>query len=423
MTYRFRPISATYRSPLGRLQLLSDLYRRSLPIVYRAACLYRRLCLPRVYMVAVVGSFGKSTATKAVTAALGGSVKKISEKNSLGFVAREILRTAPFQQYKVIEVGIARLGQMSKQAAMLRPDITVVTTIGSEHNRSFGSLEVARSEKFEMIRILPKTGLAVLNGDDPHIKKMIKDTPSRITTYGIGEGNDIRASDIRLEWPSGTRFTLHMGGRTYPMRTRLLGRHMVYPALAAIAVASSGGLTVEEIRASLEKVHPISGRMQPVRLSNGAFLLRDDYKSASETIHAALDVLSEIPADRRFVVLGEVSEPMGSAGPIYRNLGMRIAKIATRAILVTSHRSFQAYKTGMTCGGLARASIMRATSQSKAVEVIKSYGLKDGDVVLLKGRDTQRLERISFALMGRKVRCCVDFCSIKATRCEHCPEL
>ncbi len=423
MLYRFQHISAAFRSPLGRLRLLRDLYQRSLPIVYRAACLYRRLCLRGVLIVAVVGSFGKSTATKAVSASLRGGVEKISERNSLAFVAREILLTTPFQRYKVIEVGISGVGQMVKQATMLRPGITIVTAIGSEHNRSLGSLEVARSEKFEMVRILPKTGLAVLNGDDPHIQEMIKDTPSRIKTYGMGEENDIRASDIRLEWPSGTRFTLHMGGRTHPMRTHLLGRHMVYPALAAITVASFGGRTIEEIQASLEKVLPAPGRMQPVRLSIGAFLLRDDYKSALETIHAALDVLSEIPARRRIIVLGEVSEPMGSAGPIYRDVGMRVAKIAARVVLVASRRNFQAYKTGMTRGGLARASIARAASHSEAVGIIESYGLKEGDVVLVKGRDTQRLERISFALMGRKVRCNADFCGMKATRCAHCSEL
>ena len=121
------------------------------------------------------------------------------------------------------------------------------------------------------------------------------------------------------------------------------------------------------------------------------------------------------------VVLGEVSEPPGSQGPIYREIGERIASIASRAIFIGGN--FQRYAAGVRRGGLPSSSIMDAErSVLKAVELLRE-DLRPGDVVLIKGRDTQRLDRITLALTGRKVCCDIDFCDTRAVRCETCPNL
>jgi UDP-N-acetylmuramoyl-tripeptide--D-alanyl-D-alanine ligase len=150
-------------------------------------------------------------------------------------------------------------------------------------------------------------------------------------------------------------------------------------------------------------------------------ILCDDFKSSLETIHAALDLFSQIPAERRMVVLGDVSEPPGSQGPIYREIGERIATIASRAIFIGGN--FQRYAAGVRRGGLPSSSMMDAErSVLKAVELLRE-DLRPGDVVLIKGRDTQRLDRITLALIGRTVCCNIDFCDTRAVRCGTCPNL
>jgi len=205
------------------------------------------------------------------------------------------------------------------------------------------------------------------------------------------------------------------------MTVRLLGRHMVYPILAAIATAFAEGFPLEHILPPLEKLSPTPGRLEPIQLANGAVILRDDFKSPLETIHAALDLFSEIPAKRRRVVLGEVSEPPGSQGPIYRDIGERIASIASHVMFIGGN--FQRYAAGVRRGGLPSSSIIDAgRSVLKAAELL-GEDLRPGDVVLIKGRDTQRLGRITLALTGRKVRCDIDFCDTRAVDCETCPIL
>ncbi len=222
--------------------------------------------------------------------------------------------------------------------------------------------------------------------------------------------------------PNGTRFTLHTDGETRDLRIRLIGRPMVYPILAAVAVALAEGFSLDQIQSGLEALSPTPGRLEPVQLPNGAMILRDDYKSALETVEAALDVLAEIPAKRRIVVLGQVTEPPGEQGPIYRHLGERVGAIASRAIFICDRRD-SACSAGATAAGMARSAIVKAgRDMFKAIEVLQN-DLGPGDVVLIKGRITERLDRITLALMGRKVSCRIDFCRTRTLRCDHCPML
>ena len=155
-------------------------------------------------------------------------------------------------------------------------------------------------------------------------------------------------------------------------------------------------------------------------MASDIYLLRDEHKSSLETIDAALDVLSKILA-RRLVVFGDISEPPGSQGPIYRRLGKRIAAMASYAIFVGEH--FRQYARGARRAGLPSAALFNAGKNLDAAVDALRRQLHPGDVVLIKGRNTQRMERISLALMGQTVNCKIEFCNSMGTRCYRCPML
>ena len=353
-------------------------------------------------------------------AALGGDISRLSERNAGSFLARAMFRVRPWHRFSAIEVGVNGPGTMHPNVAMIRPDIVVVTSIGSEHNRSFKTLEATRHEKAEMVRGLSETGLAVLNGDDPNVLWMKGETNARSITFGFETTNDVRAQKLSFEWPRGMRFILCTNGETREVTTRLVGRHMVYSILAAAAAAVGEGVDLDEALPRVETVGPTPGRMQIVPLKGGAFLLRDDYKSSMETIETALETLAEIPSKNRIAVLGEVSEPPGSQGPIYKSLGELAARAATKVIVVGEKRAFERYRAGLCAGGMPRESIVHASRSAIGVAELLQESLEPEDVVLVKGKDVQRLERVSFALMGQKVRCDLTRCYMKATRCGTC---
>jgi UDP-N-acetylmuramoyl-tripeptide--D-alanyl-D-alanine ligase len=389
------------------------------------AAWYRQTALRDTRIVAVVGSEGKSTTTRAVSTALGYDLPtyyQLAFGNAYSSVARRILGTGPSAPWTVIEVGIRRPGQMAEIAQMLRPDVTVVTSIASDHSLLMPTFEMKRAEKAEMVRVLPATGTAVLNGDDPNVRWMAGETAAPAFTFGFNADNDIYADGITLDWPRGMRFKLHACGESREVRIHLLGRHMVYSVLAAIAVALEQGLTLDQALPGLESLPPTPERLQPVRLADGTVLLRDECKGDLEATDAALDLLSEIPARRKGVVLGDMPAPLGDPEQAYEHLGRRVAEIASFAVFYGDTPAVQGYLRGAKHSELPRERVVHVRgSILDAVEAVRQQ-LEPGDVVLFKGTASLHLARIPLALEGRNVRCDIPECTW-GLLCEHCPLL
>ena len=420
MKYSPRELLGLLWTPLGRGEIVYGLRYRAWPIFAAAARVHRRRLGSRTRFVAVVGSFGKTTTARAVRAALGVDFRRHVSANNWTFIAQRVLAVRAGDRHAVIEAGINGPGQMARYASWIRPDVTVVTSIGSEHNRSLPSLEHARDEKAAMVRALPPGGVAVLNGDDPNVLWMRDQTDARIVTYGLGPENDVVGSKPRLDWPHGMQLDVTTSGVTRTLRTPLVGDKIAYPLLAATAVALVEGRTLDDIADAFTDLEPAPMRLAKVALPNGVWLLRDEYKSALETVYTALDLLEAIPARRKIVVLGDVAEPMGSQGPIYRALGEHLARIATRVIVVGSkHKSLTA---GARRAGLSTAMFVDAEHAVAEATALLRRELQPGDVVLVKGRDTERLDRIYLALTGKDVRCDRVLCDAR-TRCGTCPML
>jgi UDP-N-acetylmuramoyl-tripeptide--D-alanyl-D-alanine ligase len=160
--------------------------------------------------------------------------------------------------------------------------------------------------------------------------------------------------------------------------------------------------------------------MQTMALTNGAFALRDEFKATEDAFDAALETLAEIPAKRKVVVFGEISESTGRDA--YRDAARKAAAFVDRAVFVGSRTSFDLYKSGAMAGGLSRDQISRVRSAHEATELLRDE-LGEGDVVLIKGRWQQALGRVGLALAGGDVQCRADPCPFKRMLCDICPFL
>lgn len=394
------------RTPLWRTEVRKVAIlavRRLFDLVGRP---YRSTLARRVRVVAVVGSFGKSTTARATGAVLGCD-------GSSRHPGHMVVRLKPSDRYAVMEVGIHRPGQMAAYARVVQPDVVVVTSIGSEHNPTLSSLAVTRSEKIAMVRGLRQPGLAVLNGDDPNVMWMAEQVPTAVMTFGFGSSNDVRASDVAMDWPHGTTFVLHAAGTRREVRVRLMGKKMIYPVLGAVAVALAEGLDLDTVLPRLEALPPTPGRLEPVALASGAHLLCDQYKAPVETVEVALDVLAEIPARRRIVVLGDLEEPQGDfaeVSKLYQRLGARAAAVAHRSVFVHVDTAGPRPRYG--------AGVNTALEAARVV----AGDLREGDAILVKGAHQQRLDRVVLALTGHDVRCNLQICTAWVS-CQACPML
>ena len=420
MRYSPQQLIDLLRTPLGRQQIVAGLRYRAWPAYAAAARVHRARLPATTRVVAVVGTFGKTTTSRAVRAALGLDPAAHVSANCWEHVARRVLAVRAGDRHAVIEVGIAKPGEMVRYARVVHPDVTVVTSIGSEHHRSLGTVERTRDEKAHMVRALAPGGLAVLNGDDANVAWMRGETRARVVTFGLDPSNDVVGRDLRLDWPHGMELTIAARGASARVRAPLLGAKMAYPLLAAAAVGVEAGRPLAEIADDLARVTPAPGRLQAIALPDDVWLLRDEHKAGQETVHAALDVLAAIPARRRIALLGEVSEPLGSPGAVYREIGARLADVATHVVVVG--RAFRRIASGARAAGMPNDRLIDGgRSVHEAVAALRAL-LEPGDVVLLKGRDTQHLERIWLALTGRTIGCGLVFCDVRA-RCDRCPML
>ena len=410
------------RTKHGRERLVLGVAARAPRALHRLARSYRRHAIRRTRIIAVVGSFGKTTATRAIFAALGNLHPRFIGWNCGTALPAALLRIRPGSRYGVIETAITGRDQMQGHAELVRPDLTVVTAIGSEHHNSLGTLETTRSEKARMVEALPASGTAVLNAEDPNVLWMQTRTKASVITYGTGASATVRATEIDASRMDGVRFRLHIGTETRAVRTRLIGAQMVYPVLAACAVAVTEGLDMDRVLRNLQHLEPTPNRLQPLPHSSGAWILLDAYKAAEETIETALDVLEALSAERRIVVIGDVEEPRGSQGPLYRALGLRISEVADRVVFVGGKTNFNRLKVGTAAGGLPRERLWNVRGNPLEAARLLEEELRPGDVVLIKGRCTQHLARIAHSLSGREVGCLIRTCPHRYD-CLSCPQL
>jgi UDP-N-acetylmuramyl pentapeptide synthase len=372
--------------------------------------------LRRTGLVAVVGSLGKSTTVRCIAAALD-EPEPLLPFNQFGLLALNLLAIEPWRRRAVLEVGIDKPGEMAVYAEMVRPDIVVVTSIASDHIRQMTSLETTAQEKAAMLRGLPPSGIAVLNGDDPRVLAM-RSSRSETLTYGFGRDHRVRCAEARLGSPDGTHLTVEIDGQKLALRSRLVGKVMAYPMLAALAVAKAFGLDLAAAAERLQNVVPLPGRLQSMTLATGARILRDDHKASAESFGCAFDLLAEIPAQRRLVLLGDVFEPAGDSESVYRKLALRLAKACDGAYLVGDDRRH--WLSGLIEGGVSRNRIVDDLGSLGEAARSLQRTLRAGDVVLIKGRQEERLERVAFALAGRPVPCALRICDAVNLACDRC---
>ena len=396
------------------------------PALYLMAAVYRRIWIPSCQIIVVVGSFGKTTTSQAIAHTLGCGAWSQIEWNNRPGAALRMLRLRRHHRFSVLELGIDGPGQMSGVARMIRPDVVVVTSIGSEHLKQFKSLEVTRAEKSRILEGMTNEGLVILNGDDPNVFWMSKQTKGQIVTCGFSKLNQIRAEDVEFGFPPTMSLRVIEDRGKFELKTRLTGHSMVFSLLAAYAVAKSAGIDTGETVQRLAELQPGERRMEVQPLLHGAWALVDDCKSLPETIDSALRTLAEIPAVRTIVVMGEVGGLMGKPRDIDASCfqyGVKLGKAADLLLLLTRDpQQKSAIKKGAVESGLSLENLSDEESLTEAIAYLRRI-LQPGDLVLFKGRFSERLVRIVFALQGRDVSCWVTTCEPRLLSCHRCPNL
>ena len=348
-------------------------------------------------VVGITGSNGKTTTKNLLARILEGEGETVSPKasfnNEVG-APLTMLRVTASTRYLVSEFGASGPGAIARLAGLVDPDVAVVLMVGMAHAGGFGGIEGTFHAKSELVKSLRAGGVAVLNADDARVAAMApiaSEAGAGVRWFGRGQGaTDVRADDVVVT-ASGTSFTVTADGVSLPLRLRVLGEHHVMNALAAIAAATTLGVSLADAVARLETVEIAERwRMQPLG-SDRVRIINDAYNASPDSMAAALRTLAQItgPGERTVAVLGAMSELGEYSEEEHDRVGLLAVRLGIQRIVVVGDAARRMYLEAVAQGSWDNEAVFFSTAD-EAFDYLRGE-LREGDRVLVKSSNSAGL--------------------------------
>ena len=349
-------------------------------------------------VVGLTGSVGKTTTKEMTWFVLNEKYNALkTEGNQDGMIClfETILRIDEDTQAAVIEMGMSDRGEISELSHIAEPTIAIISNIGVSHMENLGSRENILKAKLEILDGLRENCPILLNGDDPYLAgAVIENHP--VIYYGIDDKTcDFRAKNIEQS-DEKTEFDIVYDGKIQHTVIPTIGRHNVYNALAAYGTGMQLGVTPEEAVRGLAKYTP-SGMRQRMKTVNGIKFVEDCYNASPDSQRAALKMLSEMKAERKIAVLGDMLELGAISEESHRNAGLLAAKAKVDILMTYGERSLASAEKARECG----VPVVYGFTDKKALADKLFETLESGDAVLFKASRGMALEDVINDLYGR----------------------
>jgi len=387
-------------------------------------------------IIAVTGSVGKTSAKDAIFAVVGEALvarKSMKSFNSeIGLpltilncengwsnpllwsknILKGILLVATrvhYPKWLVLELGAGKPGDISRAAALVVPDIVVVTRFGEVpvHVEFFKSPEELFDEKAALVKALRNTGVLIVNADDERVLALREKTKAKSLTYGLSAGAMFRATNIQTAYegdtPIGTTFKLEHEGGVFPVTMQgVLGVQPVYSALVAIATGAYLKLNIVDIIGHLSAHMSPPGRMRVIPGLKGSIIIDDTYNASPVAAEAALEALKNVKTKgRKIAVLGDMLELGKFTIEEHQKLGKQAGEIATLVLAVGPRAKY--IIEGALASDMSEKDLIEFDDSHLAGKYLESI-IKAGDMVLVKGSQGMRMERAVEEIMAEPAR-------------------
>jgi UDP-N-acetylmuramoyl-tripeptide--D-alanyl-D-alanine ligase len=340
-------------------------------------------------VVGITGSVGKTSlkdllsSVASTTYATAASVGSFN--NELG-VPLTLLDAPDDTGCTILEMGARGIGHIASLCEVGRPTVGVVTVVAGVHLEAFGSLDDVAVGKGELVEALPASGTAVLNADDARVAAMAARTEATVLTFGQ-DGGEVRATDVDLDEHLHPTFVLRTPWGEADVRLSIAGRHQVVNALGAAAAGLALGVSLDQVVVGLGGARLSALRMDLSTADGGYRVLDDSYNASPTSVAAALRAIDELPAQRRFAVLGTMAELGSDEEAEHRAIAVLAQEMDIH--LITVDQPWYGVEGVDAVVGI-----------DGAVARLRELGLGDGDVVLVKASRSAGLDRLAAALLA-----------------------
>lgn len=343
-------------------------------------------------IIALTGSCGKTSTKEMIRAILSEAGPVLANtknfNNDIG-VPLTLLNLTAQHRYAVIEMGANHAGEIAYLSQMTQPNVALITNIGPAHLQGFGSIAGVAEAKAEIFSGLTHDGIAIINADDNYSNTWEKQLAShRVLHFGLSEDADFSAVNINMDDEGRASFLLLTPRGELFIALPLAGQHHVMNALAAAAVAGQVEIPLASIKAGLEKVQAVPGRVVLSKTKAGATIIDDSYNANPSSVAVALKLLAHYPG-RHIFVMGDMGELGENAAQYHRQVGKLAKQLGIEEVY--------------TCGDLSALTAQafgagkHYVNQQALILALRSC-LQGQVTILIKGSRSAQMEKIATAL-------------------------
>jgi len=393
-------------------------------------------------IVGITGSVGKTSAKEAIYVILKGRFKvrksesnynneigvlltvlgcRSAGKSLLGWlkifltgIKLILFQDKDYPKILILEMAADRPGDIKYLTSIAPCKVGLVTAIGPVHLEFFKTVDNVAKEKRIMITHLKDNGWAILNYDDELVYLMKDKTRARVLTFGFNEGADVRASELNIkqgleteelsERIKGISFKLNYKGNIVPVfLPKVLGKQQVYGVLAGTAVGLIFGMNLVEISEAFKEYKSLPGRMNLVAGIKRTLIIDDTYNASPVSVEAALDVVSGILVQgRKFAVLGDMLELGDFSRDGHGQAGRKVAESDIDYLITVGEKSRDIARVAIE-HGFDEDNIFNFAFPEEAGIFVQNK-IRQGDLILIKGSQNMRMEKIVKELMAEPLR-------------------
>ncbi len=344
----------------------------------------------------ITGSVGKTTTKDFLHATLSSRFQGLKTPGNFNTdigLPLSLLQLTEEHEFGLFEMGARSPGDIRLLADIVRPEIGVLTAVEPVHLETFGGMDTIYQTKWELIEALPPSGLAVLNGDDPKLKRLTGQLDCKVLTVGFQPGNSLTCTRQTIDPKTGIRF--EVDGKLY--QTRLFGKPSVQACLFSIAVARELGIDESLIREAIETLSHPPGRMQPIRVGKWT-LLDDTYNASPASMKEAVNTLATWPEERKKIVIAGSMFELGKRCSEYHfQVGQLIAKRGVDQLLTCGEQAL-AMARGAISSGMSGGCVSVFPDHSLLMDMLPCL-LDEPAIILVKGSRGMRMENVLNFLM------------------------
>lgn len=354
----------------------------------------RELYKNKIKIIGVTGSVGKTSTKDIIANVISQKYKTLkTEGNNNNHIGLPLtLLRLKDEEVAVIEMGMNHLGEISYLTKIAKPDISVITNIGTSHIGNLGSRENILKAKLEILEGMEKKVL-IINNDNDLLNKWNTEKSKNIEvhTFGIKNKSEFQAEDIKLKEEK-SEFTCNNNGEKIGIKVPVGGEHFILNSLCATAVGKYLNLNNEQIKQGIENFQLTAKRMEINHLKNNITIINDSYNASFESMKASITSLKNINSKRKIAVLGDMLELGNFAEKLHRDVGTEIFKnnidqlflLGENAKFIGEEAKKQGYKAENIYYFKERKSLL-----NKIIEQSQS-----GDTILFKASNSIKLYEV-----------------------------